>query len=130
MFVRFSKVLIFKEMRASLSWHSLCIMEERKEVSMRQIINKGLAISLILTLFVFPLLAQQSQAKKAPVGKININTATLEELQKLPRVGPKVAQRIIDFRKQNGNFTKIEELMKVRGIGEKTFAQMKDMLTV
>ena len=97
---------------------------------MRQIINKGLAVSLILTLFVFPLLAQQSQAKKAPVGKININTATLEELQKLPRVGPKVAQRIIDFRKQNGNFTKIEELMKVRGIGEKTFAQMKDMLTV
>jgi comEA protein len=97
---------------------------------MRQIINKGLAVSLILALFVFPLLAQQAQAKKAPTEKININTAPLEELQKLPRVGPKVAQRIIDFRKQNGNFKKVEELMKVRGIGEKIFAQMKDMLTV
>jgi competence protein ComEA len=97
---------------------------------MRQIINKGLAVSLILALFVFPLLAQQTQAKKAPTDKVNINTATLEELQKLPRVGPKVAQRIVDFRTKNGNFKKVEELMKVRGIGEKTFAQMKDMLTV
>lgn len=97
---------------------------------MRQIINRGLVVSLILTLFVFPLLAQQTQAKKAPADKVNINTATLEELQKLPRVGPKVAQRIIDFRTKNGNFKKVEELMKVRGIGEKTFAQMKDMLTV
>jgi len=97
---------------------------------MRQFINRGLAISLILSLFVFPLLAEQAQSKKAPSGKININTATLEELQQLPRVGPKVAQRIVDFRTKNGNFKKIEELMKVRGIGEKTFAQMKDMLTV
>jgi comEA protein len=100
---------------------------------MRQIINRGLAVGLILSLFVFPLLAeqaQQAQAKKAPADKVNINTASLEELQKLPRVGPKVAQRIIDFRKQNGAFKKVEEIMKVRGIGEKIFAQMKDLLTV
>jgi competence protein ComEA len=102
---------------------------------MKHIINKGTAVALILGLFVFPLLtqqllAQQPLAKKAPADKININTGTLEELQKLPGVGPKVAQRIIDFRKENGNFKKAEELMKVRGIGEKTFAKMKDMLTV
>jgi comEA protein len=97
---------------------------------MRHIINRGMAVGLILSLFVFPLLAEQVQAKKAPADKVNINTASLEELQKLPRVGPKVAQRIVDFRKQNGAFKKIEELMKVRGIGEKIFAQMKDMLTV
>lgn len=97
---------------------------------MKKIIAKGLALSLILGLFVFPLVAQQVQAGKPSVEKINLNTATLEELQKLPRIGPKVAQRILDFRKQNGKFNKIEEIMKVRGIGEKTFARMKDMITV
>ena len=97
---------------------------------MKELIFKGLAFSLILGLFVFPLLAQQAQTGKSTAEKINLNTATLEELQKLPRIGAKVAQRIIDYRKQNGNFKKIEEIMKVRGIGEKTFARMKDLLTV
>ena len=67
---------------------------------------------------------------EAPVAKININTASAAELQQLPRVGEKVAQRIVDFRTQNGKFTKIEEIMKVRGIGEKIFLQLKDLITV
>jgi len=67
---------------------------------------------------------------KAKTEKININTASLTELQKLPRVGEKVAQRIIDFRKEHGPFNKIEELMKVQGIGEKTFNDLKDLITV
>ena len=103
---------------------------------MKKIIAKGVALSLVLGLAVLPVLAQQaqqtplSQAGKPAVEKVNLNTATLEELQKLPQVGPKVAQLIIDYRKQNGNFKKIEDIMKVRGIGEKTFARMKDMLAV
>jgi len=69
-------------------------------------------------------------AAESPKGKININTAGSSELQQLPRIGPKVAQRIIDYREKNGKFTRIEELMKVRGIGEKTFEQLKDRITV
>lgn len=103
---------------------------------MKKIITKGAALSLILGLAVLPLLAAQAQqapqaqSGKPAVDKVNLNTATLEELQKLPQVGPKVAQRILDYRKQNGNFKRIEDIMKVRGIGEKTFAKMKDMLAV
>ncbi|MQY61157.1 hypothetical protein GH153_04900, partial [bacterium] len=62
--------------------------------------------------------------------KININTASLVELQKLPRIGEKVGQRIIDFRKKNGRFRKVEEIMKVKGIGEKMFNRIKDLITV
>ena len=68
----------------------------------------------------------------APVGeaKININTAGVEQLCSLPRIGVKVAQRIIDFRKKNGPFKRIEGLLKVKGIGEKTFLRMKDRITI
>jgi competence protein ComEA len=62
--------------------------------------------------------------------KVNINTASVSELETLPQIGPKVAQRIVDFRTQNGKFKKIEELMKIKGIGEKTFDKLKDLITV
>ena len=54
----------------------------------------------------------------------------MNELQELPRIGEKVAQRIIDFREKEGKFEKIEELMKFRGIGEKTFDKLKELITV
>ena len=62
--------------------------------------------------------------------KINLNTATLEELTKLKRIGPVYAQRIIDYREKHGPFERIEDLMKVKGIGPKTFDANKDMITV
>jgi competence protein ComEA len=95
---------------------------------MRTNIAKGIAILVMLSVFLAPLAAQQTQAK--PGEKININSAPADVLDKLPRIGPKVAQRIIDFRKLNGPFKKIEELMKVKGIGEKTFAKLKDLITI
>jgi len=61
---------------------------------------------------------------------VNINTADETELQKLKGVGPAIAKRIIDFREQNGEFQTIDDIKKVRGIGEKTFAKMKDNITV
>lgn len=60
---------------------------------------------------------------------VNINTATVQELKLLPRVGPALAQRILEFRQANGPFKSPEELMRVKGIGEKTFALLKPYVT-
>lgn len=61
---------------------------------------------------------------------ININTATLEELDQLPGIGPVIAQRIIDYRQANGPFPTREAIMDVPGIGEATFEKLKDLITV
>lgn len=63
-------------------------------------------------------------------GPINLNTATLADLDSLPRIGPAMAQRIIDFRTANGRFSSIDELRNVAGIGQKTFDGLKDLVTV
>ncbi len=62
--------------------------------------------------------------------KINLNTANFEELTRLKGIGPAYAQRIIDYREKHGPFERIEDLMKVKGIGPKTFNANKDMITV
>jgi len=92
---------------------------------------KGLVMSVVLGVVFSTFISLQVQAApKAGEKKININTASLVELQKLPRIGEKVAQRIIDFRKKNGRFRKVEEIMKVKGIGEKMFNKIKGLITV
>lgn len=62
--------------------------------------------------------------------RVNVNAANAEQLALLPRVGPSVAQRIVDFRKENGPFKSPEDLMLVQGIGEKTFQLLKPYLAV
>ena len=61
---------------------------------------------------------------------INLNTATLEELDLLPGVGPAIAQRIVEYREANDGFYDIEEILDVSGIGEKTFEKLKPYITV
>ena len=61
--------------------------------------------------------------------KVNINKATVDELSTLKRIGPSYAQRIVDYRQQNGPFEKPEDIMKVRGIGIRTFEANKDFIT-
>jgi competence protein ComEA len=83
-----------------------------------------IAISILLvSMLVAPVLLMAAD-------KINLNTATLEELITLDRIGPKYAQRIIDYRDTYGPFENIEDIMKVKGIGPKTFEANKDKITV
>ena len=79
---------------------------------------------------------QQPAAKTLPApkqrllsGKININTATEGEITRLPRIGPVMAKRIIDYRKQQGPFKTAADLLQVKGIGEKTIARIQEQIT-
>ncbi len=71
-----------------------------------------------------------SSGEVAPGGKVNINTATLEELDTLPGIGSELAERIIEFREANGPFKSIEDITLVSGIGQVTFEKMKDRISV
>jgi competence protein ComEA len=71
-----------------------------------------------------------SPAQPPAAAPLNLNTATVTELAKLPGIGPAVAARIVEHRQKNGGFKKIEELMNVKGIGEKTFLKLKSLVTV
>ncbi|TFD91783.1 helix-hairpin-helix domain-containing protein [Cryobacterium lactosi] len=62
--------------------------------------------------------------------RINLNTATIADLDTLPRIGATMAQRIVDYRDAQGRFTSIEDLRNVTGIGDKTFAALQDLITV
>ncbi|HXI02910.1 MAG TPA: helix-hairpin-helix domain-containing protein [Candidatus Saccharimonadales bacterium] len=73
--------------------------------------------------------AAAGQAHDGAVAKIDINHATAEELQQLPGVGPSLAQRIVDFREKNGPFGSVDELLKVRGIGEKSLERFRHLVT-
>ena len=90
------------------------------------------------------LLAPAATQDKSPAGKeraaampaataaapVNLNTATAAQIATLPGIGPKAAERIIEYRQKNGGFKKIEELMNVKGIGEKSFLKLKPLITV
>jgi len=62
--------------------------------------------------------------------KININTATVEELQNLPGLGSTIAEQIVDYRNEHGSFQKIEDIMQVKGLGGEAFDKIKHLITV
>ncbi len=86
----------------------------------REIVSILLALTLFLTFSAMPVLASS---------KININTATIEELETLPKIGPKTAKAIVDYRKKHP-FKSVDELIEVKGIGSKTLEKLRPLVTV
>ena len=80
--------------------------------------------------------AQRAQAAAKPpvpasaAETVNLNSATAAQIASLPGIGVKTAELVVQYRQKNGPFKKIEEIMNVRGIGEKSFLRIKDRLTV
>jgi len=75
-------------------------------------------------------LGAETSGETAPAGKVNINQASAAQIAFLPRIGEKVAVRVVEYRKSNGPFARAEDLMEVKGIGEKLFLTLKPYLAV
>ncbi len=89
-------------------------------------------LALVTALVATPSYADQDKSSQTTSGEllVDINAADVNRLTDLPGIGEKVAARIVAYRKENGRFQKIEEIMNVRGIGEKTFVKLQKHLTV
>ncbi|MGE5125820.1 MAG: ComEA family DNA-binding protein [Betaproteobacteria bacterium] len=96
-------------------------------MTLRRIVATGLALSMAAFMLAGSALAA---GKPAPTAKVNINTATVEQLTTLPGVGPKLAARIVEYRQKSGSFRSTQDLLNVKGIGEKNLAKMGSWLSV
>ena len=90
-------------------------------------------LALVLAALITPALALASPQGQEPAAvqktTINLNTATIDQLMTLPGIGQKTAERILEYRTKSGGFKKIEELMNVKGIGEKSFLKIKPLVS-
>jgi competence protein ComEA len=104
------------------------------EVSMNRLLKALGVLVVMAAIGVTPVMAQEKpappQKPAAAASQVNLNTATQTQLETLPGVGAATAKRIIEYRDKNGGFKKIEELMNVRGIGEKSFLKLKPLIVV
>jgi competence protein ComEA len=93
-------------------------------------IRRVFALALCLGLALMSASAMAQKSKSNLTEKVNLNTASIEQLQTLPGIGPSLAKTILDYRTKSGKFTRIEELLNVKGMGEKKFQKIKDRLVV
>jgi competence protein ComEA len=98
------------------------MMPQKAKIACVFLLCLGMAISSVTVL------AQKSD--HAPAEKINLNSASAEQLESLPGIGPVTAKRILDYRDKVGKFKQIEEIINIQGIGDKKFERIKDRLTV
>jgi competence protein ComEA len=90
------------------------------------------AATLVLALAFFAStgIASAASAPAAPAGKVNLNTATVQQLTELPGVGDALAARIVEYRQKSGGFKSAQELMNIKGIGEKNFGKLEAHVTL
>jgi competence protein ComEA len=91
-------------------------------------LDRIVAAALALALTLSAGLASAA-AKAAPTGKVNINSASAEQLSALPGIGAKLAARIVEHRQKSGAFKSVQELMTVKGVGEKNFEKLQPYLS-
>jgi competence ComEA-like helix-hairpin-helix protein len=84
----------------------------------------------ILSLCFFAFAVNSAATKKPPLKPVNINTATAEELQQVPGIGPVTAEKIVQMRKSYGTFKSVDDLLSIRGFGKKRLDKMRKYLTV
>lgn len=89
-------------------------------------IKKQIYYALLLTMAIFVASTCYANATE----KVNINTASVEQLMQLDRVGEKYASRIVEYREKHGDFQKPEDIMNVKGIGKKTWEANKDRIVI
>ena len=97
--------------------------------------SRSLSVLLVVFFLCGAVTAVSAQSKAAAkpaaaVTVVNLNTATASQIATLPGIGEKAAQRIVEYREKNGGFKKVEELMNVKGIGEKSFLKLKPLVTL
>lgn len=83
------------------------------------------AVPVLVVLVLVVAAAGADDGRPSQQRVVNVNTATSEQLQLLPGIGPALAERIIEFREANGPFEKVDELVAVRGIGDKSLAKLR-----
>jgi len=88
-------------------------------MTLRHFVATGLAFAMAALLVAGPALAA---GKPNPTAKVNLNTASVEQLTTLPGVGPKLAARIVEYRQKSGAFRAPQELLNVKGVGEKNLS--------
>jgi competence protein ComEA len=101
--------------------------EEEEMMTLRRTVLTGLTLVMAALLAAPPVVGA---AQAAPTQKVDLNTATVDQLTALPGIGATLAARIVEYREKVGQFRSADELLNVKGIGEKNFQKLEPWLTV